>query len=176
MSTSVAHLNSIATGPSGTSSTTSTNQFSTTASVSTDANGQPQGAGSHMGGLGEATEPLMRFLLDGRHTNFFATLYASEAVCLGLFRLLPPIPRQLVMSLLWSSTNLRAKDLKVLIKQSAHAPNAEFEQRLSPLVSLGILALVPHRGVQYVHMHPGFRHSLRNALANGYVSQSTNLT
>ncbi|KAJ9099238.1 hypothetical protein QFC21_004118 [Naganishia friedmannii] len=76
------------------------------------------------------------------------------------------------MSLLWSSTNLRAKDLKVLIKQSAHADNAEFEHRLSPLVSLGILSLVPHRGVQYVHMHPGFRYSLRMALANGGKSNA----
>ncbi|KAJ9100937.1 hypothetical protein QFC19_005333 [Naganishia cerealis] len=171
MSTSVAHLNAIATGPTGAPSTTTSNHFSTAASVSTDANGQPiQAAG--LGGLGEATEPLMRFLLNGRNANFFSTLYANEAVCLGMFRLLPPIPRQLVMSLLWSSTNLRAKDLKVLVGMSAHAPNADFEHRLSPLVSLGILAIEKHRGVQYVHMHAGFRLGLRNALANGGKSNA----
>jgi hypothetical protein len=53
-------------------------------------------------------------------------------------RLLPPIPRQLVMSLLWSSTNLRAKDLKVLIKQSAHAPNAEYVR--TAFISLHVYA------------------------------------
>jgi hypothetical protein len=33
-----------------------------------------------------ATKPLMEFLQDGKSDNFFAKLYQSEAVCLGLFR------------------------------------------------------------------------------------------
>lgn len=44
-----------------------------------------------------------------------------------------------------------------------------FERRISPLVALGILSINIHKGIQYVHMYPGFRHGLRNALANGYV-------
>lgn len=96
--------------------------------------------------MGEATAPLMRFLLNGRNASFFATWYASEAVCLGMFRwvplsssrlipkiakqivnrLLPPIPRQLVMALIWSATNFRAKDIKALIKLHTHASHAEY--------------------------------------------------
>jgi hypothetical protein len=43
------------------------------------------------------------------------------------------------------------------------------ERRLSPLIPLGILSISTHKGIQYVHMHAGFRHGMRNALANGYV-------
>lgn len=78
MSTSVAHLNTIATGPS------STPQFSVTSSASTDA--QRAAGDDTLGGMGEATAPLMRFLLNGRNASFFGTWYASEAVCLGMFR------------------------------------------------------------------------------------------
>jgi hypothetical protein len=66
MSTSVAHLNSIAHGPTGPHG--------------------PSDAHAEHGGMGEATAPLMRFLLNGRNASFFATWYASEAVCLGMFR------------------------------------------------------------------------------------------
>ncbi|KAI5449050.1 RNA polymerase II transcription factor B 52 kDa subunit [Naganishia albida] len=151
MSTSVAHLNSIAHGPTGTGTGTGTGEPNT---------------------MGEATAPLMRFLLNGRNASFFATWYASEAVCLGMFRLLPPIPRQLVMALIWSATNFRAKDIKALIKLHTHASHADFERRISPLVALGILSINTHKGIPYVHMHPGFRHGLRNALANGGKSNA----
>jgi hypothetical protein len=98
------------------------------------------------------------------------------------------------MALIWSATNFRAKDIKALIKLHTHASHAEyappfpsfrtppplidtsrpiavksFERRISPLVALGILSINTHKGIQYVHMHPTFRHGLRNALANGYV-------
>lgn len=159
MSTSVAALNRIATGPTGPNgnvpSTSAANHFSTAAPTSTDANGRNRGEPGD--GMGEATAPLMRFLLNGRNASFFATLYASEAVCLGMFRcvgrdeeglttapsshfkssridvilsrLLPPIPRQLVMSLIWSATNFRAKDIKALIKMHTHASHAEYVLR-----------------------------------------------
>lgn len=87
MSTSVAHMNSTATGPTGPNGTSDathpSNFFSTTSSASTDANGQNGGG---QGGMDEATAPLMSFLLNGRNATFFTTLYASEAVCLGMFR------------------------------------------------------------------------------------------
>ena len=80
MSTSLAHLNSIATGP------TSTPQFSHTSSASTDAQRAAATGDETLGGMSEATAPLMRFLLNGRNASFFGTWYASEAVCLGMFR------------------------------------------------------------------------------------------
>ncbi|GHJ90361.1 hypothetical protein NliqN6_6763 [Naganishia liquefaciens] len=173
MSTSVAHLNGAATGPTGPNGTSDathpSNFFSTTSSASTDANGQNGGA---QGGMDEATAPLMSFLLNGRNSTFFSTLYASEAVCLGMFRLLPPIPRQLVMSLIWSATNFRAKDIKALLKMNTHASNTDLERRLYPLIPLGILSISTHKGIQYVHMHATFRHGMRNALANGGKSNA----
>lgn len=56
-----------------------------------------------------------------------------------------------------------------LIDTSRPIAVKSFERRISPLVALGILSINTRKGIQYVHMHPTFRHGLRNALANGYV-------
>ncbi|KIR27459.1 transcription initiation factor TFIIH subunit 4 [Cryptococcus deuterogattii 99/473] len=64
--------------------------------------------------------------LDNQHQSYFEELYRSEAVCLCILRLLPPVCRQIILHALWSHHPLRVTDVKLLLQMDVHAPLEDF--------------------------------------------------
>lgn len=78
--------------------------------------------------------------------------------------LVPALCRQVIMSILWTSGHVRAKDVKILLRLSPNANHAELDAKLQLLFSLSILNKSSHKGTLMIHLHSGFKTGLRNAL------------
>ncbi|KAF9979764.1 RNA polymerase II transcription factor B 52 kDa subunit [Mortierella antarctica] len=99
----------------------------------------------------------------------FNRLYQKPATCLAIFRLLPPLGKQIVMSSLYVDTPITVTDMKLWFKGgSGSAKHKEAMQRLK---ALNIFA--EERG-NYT-MNATFLEQFRNALTGGGNSQSFGL-
>ncbi|KAL7409438.1 transcription factor Tfb2-domain-containing protein [Mrakia frigida] len=107
--------------------------------------------------------------LDSQSQLTLARLYSTPAGCLAIFRLLPPLPRQIVLSLLWLETPMRKDDLLVWMK------GEEGRRLASPA-----LALLSHRAIiketsssssssksSKLSITSAFKEGLRRALTGG---------
>lgn len=67
------------------------------------------------------TAPLDAFL-DNQPQTFYESIYRSEAACLCMLRLLPPVCRQIVLHVLWSHQTLKSADLKTFCGMEERLP------------------------------------------------------
>ncbi|CAI2180774.1 17644_t:CDS:10 [Funneliformis geosporum] len=113
----------------------------------------------------ECLEALPKYTLD--------QLYKEPATCLAIFRLLPPLARQFVMSLLFTQpinnpVNLTKSDLRLWVKNE-EAALAKFDEALEKLSKLSIMT-IDQSG--YIQMNCEFRERFRDCLTGGGDHQS----
>ncbi|CAB4384365.1 unnamed protein product [Rhizophagus irregularis] len=99
-------------------------------------------------------------------------LYKEPATCLAIFRLLPPLARQLVMSLLFtqpiSPVNLTQSDLRLWVKNEEEAL-AKFHEALDKLSKLSIMTTDSSGHIQ---INSSFRERFQDCLTGGGDHQS----
>ncbi|KAI8367654.1 RNA polymerase II transcription factor B subunit 2 [Radiomyces spectabilis] len=101
-------------------------------------------------------------------TFTFMRLFEKPATCLAIFRLLPSIGRQMVMSLLYIDSPILIKDINSWVNKDGQRKLAE---ALHKLTRLRILKENEHDIV----MNDMFRQEFRNALTGGGTQQSFGL-
>ncbi|KAG0218766.1 RNA polymerase II transcription factor B subunit 2 [Mortierella sp. GBAus27b] len=99
----------------------------------------------------------------------FNRLYQKPATCLAIFRLLPPLGKQIIMSSLYVDTPIPVDDMKLWFKASAGI--AKHKEAMQRLKALHIFS--EDRG-NYT-MNATFVEQFRNALTGGGNSQSFGL-
>ncbi|KAF8941378.1 RNA polymerase II transcription factor B subunit 2 [Dissophora ornata] len=99
----------------------------------------------------------------------FNRLYQKPATCLAIFRLLPPLGKQIIMSSLYVDAPIPVADMKLWFKESAGM--MKHKEAMQRLKALNIFA--EERG-NYM-MNATFLEQFRNALTGGGNSQSFGL-
>ncbi|WVQ73426.1 hypothetical protein IAR50_002998 [Cryptococcus sp. DSM 104548] len=103
--------------------------------------------------------------LDNQNQSYYEELYKSEAVCLCILRLLPPVCRQLILHGLWSHTPLRSIDVKQQLQIKADASLEQVDEILRPAIHRRVLHPMVHKGhAQIWPLNDSFKRGLRNAL------------
>ncbi|KAI7871178.1 RNA polymerase II transcription factor B subunit 2 [Spinellus fusiger] len=101
-------------------------------------------------------------------TFTFLRLFQKPATCLAIFRLLPSIGRQIVMSLLYVETSTLAQDINSWV-------NKEGQRKLSEaMLKLTRLRILEQKE-SFLVMNDTFRQEFRNALTGGGTQQSFGL-
>ncbi|KAG0172997.1 RNA polymerase II transcription factor B 52 kDa subunit [Apophysomyces sp. BC1034] len=101
-------------------------------------------------------------------TITFLRLFEKPATCLAIFRLLPSIGRQIVMSLLYVESAILAQDLNSWVNQDGQRKLVEALHKLSRL------RILEHRDNTLL-MNETFREEFKNALTGGGTQQSFGL-
>ncbi|KAK4689016.1 DNA repair protein RAD50, partial [Tremellales sp. Uapishka_1] len=118
------------------------------------------------------TAPLDIFL-DNQNQAYYEELYKSEAVCLCILRLLPPVCRHIVLHVLWSHQSLRTTELKALCQMNPQATMEETERVIQPALSRKIfLPIKLHQNKMQYPMSDTFKKGLRNALTGMGISNA----
>ncbi|KAL0240587.1 hypothetical protein I308_106385 [Cryptococcus tetragattii IND107] len=111
--------------------------------------------------------------LDNQHQSYFEELYRSEAVCLCLLRLLPPVCRQIILHALWSHHPLRVTDVKLLLQMDVHAPLEECDEVMRPAIDRKVLHPMHYKKQKMQwSLNDSFKRGLRNALTGLGASNS----
>ncbi|OWZ74917.1 transcription initiation factor TFIIH subunit 4 [Cryptococcus neoformans Bt85] len=111
--------------------------------------------------------------LDNQHQSYFEELYRSEAVCLCILRLLPPVCRQIILHALWSHHPLRTVDVKLLLQMDVHAPLEECDEVMRPAIDRKVLHPMHYKKQKMQwSMNDSFKKGLRNALTGLGTSNS----
>jgi len=97
--------------------------------------------------------------LEGLPEAIQSQLFESSATCLAIYRLLPPMAKFFIMSMVFNEQLVSIKDLDKWCKPSARAQKFESLNRLKSLHLL--LDLNNH---SHVSLHPTFRKNFRNCL------------
>ncbi|RSH83453.1 RNA polymerase II transcription factor B 52 kDa subunit [Apiotrichum porosum] len=118
------------------------------------------------------TAPLDAFL-DNQPQTFYESIYRSEAACLCILRLLPPVCRQIVLHVLWSHQTLKSADLKAFCGMDERlAPDAA-EEVIRPARDRHIFLSLNHKGNKFQWpLSDTFKRGLRNALTGLGTSNS----
>ncbi|GAA5802413.1 transcription factor TFIIH complex subunit Tfb2 [Helicostylum pulchrum] len=101
-------------------------------------------------------------------TFTFMRLFEKPATCLAIFRLLPSLGRQIVMSLLYVEMPMPINDLQTWFNKDAQKKLQESLQKLSRLRIL-------EQKEQVLVMNETFRNEFKNALTGGGMQQSFGL-
>ncbi|KAI9025300.1 RNA polymerase II transcription factor B subunit 2 [Phycomyces nitens] len=101
-------------------------------------------------------------------TATFLRLFQKPATCLAIFRLLPSIGRQIVMSLLYVETSVNAQDVNSWVTNDGQRKLSE------ALLKLTRLRILEHKENCLV-MNETFRQEFQNALTGGGTQQSFGL-
>ncbi|KAI8362599.1 RNA polymerase II transcription factor B subunit 2 [Blakeslea trispora] len=101
-------------------------------------------------------------------TITFMRLFEKPATCLAIFRLLPSLGRQIVMSLLYMEASLPVADIHTWVNKEGQKKLAE------SLLKLSRLRILEQRD-QVLIMNTTFRQEFRNALTGGGTQQSFGL-
>ncbi|RSH90861.1 RNA polymerase II transcription factor B 52 kDa subunit [Saitozyma podzolica] len=120
----------------------------------------------------EGTSPTAALdaFLDTQHQSYFEELYRSEAVCLCILRLLPPVCRHIILHILWSHNPLRTIELKAFLQIDQTERNESLNEIVRPMLDRKILG-----GAHYQKNKTGwplndaFKRGLRNALTGLHV-------
>ncbi|KAF9978729.1 RNA polymerase II transcription factor B 52 kDa subunit [Actinomortierella ambigua] len=99
----------------------------------------------------------------------FNRLYQKPATCLAIFRLLPPVGKQIIMSCLYLNVPVSTVELKSWFKEGTGL--SRLQEAMQRLEALHIFS--EERG--YYTMHATFLQEFRNALTGGGASQSFGL-
>ncbi|RKP26752.1 transcription factor Tfb2-domain-containing protein [Syncephalis pseudoplumigaleata] len=91
-------------------------------------------------------------------------LYQSPASCLAVFRLLPDLAKQLVMSLLYVPTDVSMADMAARCFQECAS---QFNEGLQKLLRLHIIEQIGDATAAKLRMNAVFGRELRNALTGG---------
>ncbi|ODN74032.1 hypothetical protein L202_07507 [Cryptococcus amylolentus CBS 6039] len=103
--------------------------------------------------------------LDNQNQAYFEELYKSEAVCLCILRLLPPVCRQLILHGLWSHAPLRSVDVKQQLQIKVDVSLEQVDEILRPAINRRVLHPMVHKGhTQSWPLNDSFKKGLRNAL------------
>lgn len=98
-----------------------------------------------------------------------ARLYKSPATCLAIYRLLPPVAKFFIMSLVFNDNNVALRDLDKWIKSSA---KLDFQEAIKSMRSLHLIIPTKVNNQLMIGLNPTFRNSFKNALTGGEVSNS----
>ncbi|KAL1931919.1 hypothetical protein VTP01DRAFT_8975 [Rhizomucor pusillus] len=101
-------------------------------------------------------------------TFTFLRLFQKPATCLAIFRLLPSIGRQIVMSFLYVESDIPIQDVNIWVNKDGNKKLAEALQKLSRLRILEIKN-------NMLIMNQTFRQEFQNALTGGGTQQSFGL-
>ncbi|KAG2179549.1 hypothetical protein INT44_006396 [Umbelopsis vinacea] len=99
----------------------------------------------------------------------FQRLFQKPATCLAIFRLLPAIGRQIVMSILYVENPIPLKDIQSWVYKDGHK---KLQEALHKLSKLHILEETPEKGLI---VNSTFRLEFKNALSGGGEHQSFGL-
>ncbi|KAL1407463.1 RNA polymerase II transcription factor B 52 kDa subunit [Vanrija albida] len=138
----------------------------------------PQPSFSHLNSTssGESstspTAPLDAFL-DNQPQTFYESIYKSEAACLCILRLLPPVCRQIVLHVLWSHQTLKSSELKAFCGIDERLAPEEAEEVLRPARDRHIFLPLNHKHNKFQWpLGDTFKQGLRNALTGLGTSNS----
>ncbi|KAL7422462.1 RNA polymerase II transcription factor B 52 kDa subunit [Cryptotrichosporon argae] len=112
------------------------------------------------------TAPLDAFL-DNQPQTFYEDIYRSEAVCLCILRLLPPVCRHIVLHVLWSHQPIRAVELKALVGADERLPPEQTEELIRAARDRHIFAAAHTKSSSKAPQWPlndTYKRGLRNAL------------
>ncbi|KAI8139463.1 RNA polymerase II transcription factor B subunit 2 [Fennellomyces sp. T-0311] len=101
-------------------------------------------------------------------TFTFLRLFEKPATCLAIFRLLPSIGRQIVMSFLYVETDIQVQDVNNWVNKDGQRKLAEALHKLSRL------RILDHKNSTLI-MNETFRQEFKNALTGGGTQQSFGL-
>ncbi|ORX56886.1 transcription factor TFIIH complex subunit Tfb2 [Hesseltinella vesiculosa] len=101
-------------------------------------------------------------------TFTFLRLFQKPATCLAIFRLVPSIGRQIVMSLLYVDQSITEQDLKQWVTKDGQRKLSEAVEKLTRL------RIMEKKGAELV-MNETFRLEFKNALTGGGTQQSFGL-
>nr|ODN91824.1 transcription initiation factor TFIIH subunit 4 [Cryptococcus depauperatus CBS 7841] len=111
--------------------------------------------------------------LDNQHQSYFEELYKSEAVCLCILRLLPPVCRHIILQALWSHSPLRTVDVKLLLQKDINSSLEEVDEVMRPAINRKILHPMEHKKYKMQwSFNDSFKQGLRNALTGLGTSNS----
>ncbi|BEJ08611.1 hypothetical protein CcaverHIS641_0507050 [Cutaneotrichosporon cavernicola] len=121
------------------------------------------------------TAPLDRFL-DSQPATFYENIYQSEATCLCMLRLLPPVCRQIILHVVWSHQTMRSAELKAFCGMDERLPPEAAEAIIRPALARHIFHPLSQKGGKAPKFHwplrDSFKHGLRNALTGLGTSNS----
>ncbi|ORY22026.1 transcription factor Tfb2-domain-containing protein [Naematelia encephala] len=111
--------------------------------------------------------------LDNQHQSYFEDLYKSEAVCLCILRLLPPVCRQIILHNLWSYSAVKVIDIKAFCQIDIAAPLESVLDIMRPVLDRKILGqMQSKKGKMEFPWNDTFKKGLRNALTGLGTSNS----
>ncbi|KAI0359926.1 transcription factor Tfb2 [Trametes cingulata] len=115
-------------------------------------------------GSDDVSHSLITFL-QSQSQNMLTRLYQKPSACLSIFRLLRPLERQLVMSLLWLDLSIHPSTMAAWVTREGKKP---YQDALSALARLHIL---PPSTTKH-SLNPTFKSGLRQAITGGGTSGS----
>ncbi|KZS92011.1 transcription factor Tfb2 [Sistotremastrum niveocremeum HHB9708] len=110
-------------------------------------------------GQQDAPHTLIPFLQSQSQTAL-TRLYTRPSSCLAIFRLLGPIERQIVMSLLWLEGPIASQTLNAWVTKEGRKPYG------TALDTLSKIQILPNPGTRML-LNPNFKASFRMALTGG---------
>ncbi|KAK8858851.1 hypothetical protein IAR55_003081 [Kwoniella newhampshirensis] len=122
-----------------------------------------------------ATSPTAALdaFLDNQHQSYFEELYRSEAVCLCILRLLPPVCRHIILHHLWAHGTIRTTDVKQFLQKDVQCPLVELDEIMRPALNRKILHPMIHKkNKMQWPLNDSFKRGLRNALTGLGTSNS----
>ncbi|KAJ7590227.1 transcription factor Tfb2-domain-containing protein [Mycena floridula] len=125
---------------------------------------QPQSLSENVNTSPEKPHALLPFL-QSQTAAALSRLYQKPSSCLSIFRLLPPLERQIIMNLVWLETSVSAATLTQWVVRDQRKT---YDAALSTLSRLQILA----NSVIKLALNPIFKASFRQALTGGGTSGS----
>ncbi|WVQ84370.1 hypothetical protein IAT38_006522 [Cryptococcus sp. DSM 104549] len=108
--------------------------------------------------------------LDQQNQAYFEELYKSEAVCLCILRLLPPVCRHIILHHLWAHQPLRTVEVKLLLQMDPHAPLEEVDEVMQPALARKVLHPMQSKKR---HMEWSFNSSFKSGLRNALTGLGT---
>ncbi|KDQ17691.1 hypothetical protein BOTBODRAFT_29852 [Botryobasidium botryosum FD-172 SS1] len=112
---------------------------------------------------------LLPFLYSQSQTSL-TRLYTRPSACLAIYRLLSPLERQIIMSLLWLESSVPASVFASWVHPNKVAKQ-QYDTAISSLTRLHIIPSTPGTLAKLL-LHPTFKASFRTALTGGGTHQS----